>query len=90
MAASAGMSPAVLSRMIGQDIARSQGGRMLPGLRTGKVDGRPLRWFVASLPFDESGVEALTVSGPEALSAGCGVGLAPSNITAWRFLSGLR
>ena len=49
------MSPAVLSRMIRQDIARPQGDRLLPGLRTGKVDGQPLRWFVASLPFDESG-----------------------------------
>ena len=55
VADAAGMSPAVLSRMIRQDIARPQGGRLLPGLRTGKVTGRPLRWFVASLPFDESG-----------------------------------
>ena len=55
VAASAGMSPAVLSRVIRQDIARPQGDRLLPGLRTGKVDGQPLRWFVASLPFDESG-----------------------------------
>ena len=55
MAAAAGMSPLGLFRMIRQDIARPQGDRLLPGLRTGKVDGQPLRWFVAFLPFDESG-----------------------------------
>ena len=55
VAAAAGMSPAVLSRMIRQDTARSQADRLLPELRTGKVDGQPLRWFEAALRRDESG-----------------------------------
>ena len=55
VAAAAGMSPPALSRMIRQDAARSQDRRLLPGLRTGEVDGRTVRWFVAALPLDEPG-----------------------------------
>ena len=55
VAAAAGMSPPVLSRMIRQDAARPPERRLLPGLRTGEVNGRTVRWFVAALPFDEPG-----------------------------------
>ena len=55
VAAAAGMSPPALSRMIRQDTARSPDRRLLPGLRTGEVDGRTVRWFVAALPLDEPG-----------------------------------
>ena len=55
VAAAAGMSPPALSRMIRQDTARSPERRLLPGLRTGKVDGRTVRWFVAALPLGEPG-----------------------------------
>ena len=39
--------------MIRQDAARSPDRRLLPGLRTGEVNGQKMRWFVAALPFDE-------------------------------------
>ena len=55
VATAAGMSPASLSRMIRQDTARPPDRRLLPGLRTGEVDGRAVRWFVAALPLDEPG-----------------------------------
>ena len=55
VAAAAGMSPPSLSRMIRQDTARPPARRLLPGLRTGEVDGRTVRWFVATLPLDELG-----------------------------------
>ena len=55
VAAAAGMSPSALSRMIRQDTARPPDRRLLPGLRTGKVEGRTVRWFVAALPLDEPG-----------------------------------
>ena len=41
--------------MIRQDTARPPDRRLLPGLRTGEVDGRTVRWFVAALPLDEPG-----------------------------------
>ena len=55
VAAAARMSPPGLSRMIRQDTARSSDQRLLPGLRTGKIDGRTVRWFVATLPLDKPG-----------------------------------
>ena len=63
VAAAARMSPPSLSRMIRQDTARPPDRRLLPGLRTGKVEGRTVRWFVAPLPLNEpGGSKALTVS----------------------------
>lgn len=55
VATAAGMSPAALSRMIRQDTARPPDRRLLPGLRTGEVDGRAVRWFVAALPLEHPG-----------------------------------
>ena len=55
VAAAAGMSPPSLSRMIRQDVARSPDQRLLPGLRTGEVNGQTVRWFEATLPLDEPG-----------------------------------
>ena len=55
VAAAAGMSPPALSRMIRQDVARPPDRRLLPGLRTGEVNGETVRWFVAALPLDEPG-----------------------------------
>ena len=55
VAAAAGISPPSLSRMIRQDAARPPDRRLLPGLRTGEVNGRTVRWFVAALPLDEPG-----------------------------------
>ena len=52
VAAAAGMSASALSRMIRQDTARHPDQRLLPTLRTGEVDGRLVRWFVATLPLD--------------------------------------
>ena len=52
MSAAAGMSPAVLSRMIRQDAARPPEARLLPGLRTGKVGGKTIRWYEAALPLE--------------------------------------
>ena len=54
VAAAAGISPPALSRMIRQDTARPPDRRLRPGLRTGKVDGQTVRWFVAPLPLNES------------------------------------
>ena len=55
VAAAASMSPPGLSRMIRQDTARPSDRRLLPGLRTGRIGGRTVRWFVAPLPLDEPG-----------------------------------
>ena len=55
VAAAAGMSPPALSRMIRQEAARPPDRRLLSGLRTGEVNGRQVRWFVATLPLDEAG-----------------------------------
>ena len=55
VATAAGISPPSLSRMIRQDTARSHDRRLLPGLRTGEVNGQTVRWFVAALPLDEPG-----------------------------------
>lgn len=52
VAAAAGTSPSALSRMIRQDTARPPDARLLPGLRTGEVDGQPIRWFAATLPLE--------------------------------------
>ena len=46
------MSASALSRMIRQDTARHPDQRLLPALRTGEVNGRLIRWFETSLPFD--------------------------------------
>ena len=55
VAAAAGISPPSLSRMIRQDAARPPDRRLLPGLRTGEVNGRTVRWFEATLPLDDPG-----------------------------------
>ena len=55
VAAAAGMSASALSRMLREDTARPPERRLLPGLRTGEVDGRPVRWFVAPLPLEPGG-----------------------------------
>ena len=61
VAAAAGISPPALSRMIRQDTARPPDRRLLPGLRTGKVDGQTVRWFVARPPPQRiARLEALT------------------------------
>ena len=65
VASAASMSPPSLSRMIRQDAARPPGSRLLPGLRTGEVDGKPVRWFVAALPRRDLRVGSLTVSEPQ-------------------------
>ncbi len=53
VAAAGGMSPPVLSRMIGQDAARPQTERLLPGLRLVEVDGQQVRRFAAALPVED-------------------------------------
>ena len=54
VAAAGGMSPPVLSRMIGQDVARAQTQRLLPGLRLVEVDGQQVRRFAAALALEDS------------------------------------
>ena len=51
VATTARTSPSALSKMIRQDATRTPDARLLPGLSTGKSDGKTIRWFEAALPL---------------------------------------